>query len=227
MRPSHSLQGTIPFLALWRHSEFIPHRPHHDLESFYWVWVWCLLRHAPQQFRLLGRAIESADERVAVFESAFGAKKDLKDIFYSKESFLRKVPVVSGELVSLTLALLKINRDIHRARYAMNDAFQAVDDRPTSDEFVQAKAKAISLALKHRTFLNILNECLSQSGWPDDDAAMPFHFVSRQSQSSSLMSDGNSDAQSSMHRTDGARRRPRDSSEDPLCIPSPKRFRFL
>ena len=165
-------------------------------------------------------------ERVAIFESVFGNKRDLKDIFYAKESFIRAVHAVSGELVPLTIALLEINFHLRRARGAVDDVYYAVDNRPTSDKFVEAKAKAISLALKHRTFLNTLNKRLSQSGWPDGDAAVPFNSASRQSQSSGLMSDASSDAHPSLHGTSGARKRLRDSSED-LCIPSPKRLRFL
>jgi hypothetical protein len=164
-------------------------------------------------------------ERVAVFESVFGTKRELEDISHAKECFLRAVPVVSGKVVPLTIALLEINRDMRRARDAMYDASQEMNDRTTSEISVKAKAKAISLTLKHHTFLNTLDEFLAQPGWPDDDAAIPFHSVSRQSPSSRLTSDAGSDTQPSSHGTGEARKRPRDPSEDPLCPSSPKRFR--
>ena len=164
------------------------------------------------------------DERVEVFESVFGNKGDLKHILYVKESFLRAVLTISGELVPLTIALLEINLDICLARDAMYDASQAADNSRTSDKSVEAKAKAISRVLKHHQFLNTLNECLSRPGWPDGDAAIPFHSVSRQSPPSRLISDASSDAQPSFHNTSGAGKRIRDSSEDPLGIPSSKRF---
>jgi hypothetical protein len=219
---SYSFQGTIPFLALSRYNERIPHRPHHDLESFYWVWVWSLLRHAPQQLELRGRTMESMAERVAVFESVFGAKGDLKDIFYAKESFSRGVFAVSRERVPLTLTLLGINRNMRRAHGAMYGASLEVDSQPTSERSVKAKVKAISLALKHHTFLNTFNECLSRSGWPDDDAAIPFHSVSRLSSSSQPRSSASSSTQPDS--TTGSRKRSRDCSEDPHCIPTAKRF---
>jgi len=162
------------------------------------------------------------DERVDVFESVFGSKRDLKHILYAKESFLRAVLTVSG--VPLTIALVKIHFDICLARNAMYGASLAVENWPTSDKSVEAKAKAISRVLKHHKFLNTLNECLSRPGWPDDDAAIPFQSVSRHSPPSRLTSDASSDAQPSLHNTSGARKRLRDSSEDPLGNPSSKRF---
>jgi len=165
------------------------------------------------------------DERVKVFESVFGNKRDLEHILYAKESFLRAVLTVSGELVPLTIALVKTHFDICLARNAMYGASLAVENWPTSDKSVEAKAKAISRALKHHKFLNTLNEGLSRPGWPDDDAAIPFQSVSRQSPPSKLLSGASSDVQPSLHNTSGARKRPRDSSEGPLGISSSKRFR--
>jgi hypothetical protein len=219
---SYSFQGTIPFLALSRYNEHIPHRPHHDLESFYWVWVWTLLRHAPQQLEARGRTIKSMAERVAVFESIFGAKRGLKDIFYAKESFPRGVFAVSRERVPLTLTILGINRNIRRAHGAMYYACLEVDDQPTSERSAEAKVEAISLTLKHHTFLNTFNECLSQPGWPDDDAAIPFYSVSGRSSSSQPRS--NASSSTHLHSTTGSRKRSRDCSEDSHCIPSAKRF---
>jgi hypothetical protein len=164
-------------------------------------------------------------ERVAVFESVFGTKRELNRISYAKECFMRAVPVVSGELVPLTIALLEINCGIRQAHFAMNNASLEVDDETTSEKSVEARAKAISLTLKHHTFLNTLDEFLAQPGWPDDDAAIPFHSVSRQSPSSRLTSDASLDTQPSSRGTGDARKRPRDPSEDPLCPSSPKRFR--
>ena len=54
----------------------------------------------------------------------------------------------------MTITLLEINLDIRRARDAMDDVSLAVGDRPTSDMSVEAKAEAISPALKHHTPLN-------------------------------------------------------------------------
>jgi len=164
------------------------------------------------------------DERVEVFESVFGNKRGLKHILYAKESFLQGVFHVSGELVPLATALVDIHLDICMARDALYDASPALENWPASDKSVEAKPKAISRALKHHTFLNTLNEYLSRPGWPDDDAAIPFHSVSRQSPPR-LISDASSNAQPSFHNTSGAGKRIRDSSEDPLGIPSSKRFR--
>ncbi|KAJ7729668.1 hypothetical protein DFH07DRAFT_930040 [Mycena maculata] len=39
------MTGTLPFMAIAIIGNFATHGPHHDLESFYWLLVWMILRH--------------------------------------------------------------------------------------------------------------------------------------------------------------------------------------
>ncbi|KAJ7100286.1 hypothetical protein B0H15DRAFT_944621 [Mycena belliarum] len=58
------LTGTLPFLALeLMHKTPVQHEAHHDLESFYWLFLWCIVRYTAHTY----------DEGALACRSIFGS----------------------------------------------------------------------------------------------------------------------------------------------------------
>lgn len=122
----------------------IKHEAHHDLESFYWLLVWMVLRHA--------RYVHSWGSHAE--RTLFGCADHT---FYAsvKAVWLDVPAVVVWDNVPLTRLLRRFT-----------DAVRA-NNPPLSS----SKGSGVLTHLNHTMVLEMLGEALDSDGWPENDAA--------------------------------------------------------
>lgn len=141
-------QGTFAFLALellnLAPGQSVTHSVHHDMESFYWLLIWIVLRHTEHtHFKVNGACHEvfrSGDEA-----SAAHAKKD----FIVSD---RPIEVKGNKPLSHLLSTLW-----HLMTQTVKSA---INPRPSR--------------LTHAEMLRAFKEALDMDGWPENDTAIPF-----------------------------------------------------
>jgi hypothetical protein len=231
----YTLQGTIPFLALSRHSESVPHRPRHDLESFFWAWVWCLLRHAPR-LTFNESPIKTSAQRLDALNSVFNYKSRLFKAFIAKHDLVVGTTLLTSDVNPLSDAILVTAFRLNDGSHAMDDAYRYLrlntartKAAPQGREWEDLKAKAISSVPNHRTLFEVFNEYLLQHEWPGDDAAVPFHggVISSPKSASAATSSAGSSARKLPRSHQISRKRPRDPFDDQPTPFSPKKPRSV
>ncbi|KAF8997893.1 hypothetical protein BDQ17DRAFT_1428788 [Cyathus striatus] len=118
----------------------LAHMAHHDLESFYWVLVWILLRYANHNHKHGDKAC------TRLFDHA-----DNEDAKTYKEHWLcmpGREPLTIKENIPLNTILEDIQEIVRRPFFMKKNKIY-----PTHNEFV-----------------GILHEMINVSGWPDDDS---------------------------------------------------------
>ncbi|EPQ53794.1 hypothetical protein GLOTRDRAFT_131126 [Gloeophyllum trabeum ATCC 11539] len=155
------LTGTYQFTSIHRFLVAKPgdHAPWNDLESFYWVVLFVVLRHTVAYVDEDGKRTE--------------AGKLIKDLYDSgdhsptlKKGFLERKAakfVVEGNR-PLTSCLIKLGSLVY-SHYR--------------DEEIQALLPHAVNRLTHDNVLTVINEALTSEGWPVADEAIPFTLVER------------------------------------------------
>jgi hypothetical protein len=196
----------------------VPHRPRHDVESFFWVWVWCLLRHAPC-LTFNDVPIGTSTQRLDAFNSVFNYKNRLFDAFFAKHDLVLGQSFLTSNVDPLTSASIEITHYLDNGAHSMNSAFRCLrlqialsKPPPQGSEWENLKAKAISSAPNHRTFLELFDKYLLKPGWPGDEVAVPFRagVITPQPSSSSVALAGGSIACKFPSSHHSSRKRPRD-----------------
>ena len=213
----------------------MPHRPRHDVESFFWAWVWCLLRHAPS-LTFNDVPIGTSTQRLDALNSVFNYKKRLFDAFFAKQDLVQGMSFLTSNVDPLTAALIEITYHLDKGARSMDSAYRCFrlkialkEAPPQGSEWENLKVKAISSAPDHRTFLEVFDKYLLKPGWPADEVAVPFcaGVISPQPSSSSVTLAGGSIACKSPSSHHSSRKRPRDPSDDPCSLSSPKKSRSV
>jgi len=139
--------GTFAFLAieLLDMSSSIIHGVHHDLESFYWLLIWVVLRHTNHTHRKGNRA----------FGTLFGSQKE--DTAKSVKTSWLIEAVKDGfgvkDNVPFTHLLSRLTKIIYRSI--------SLPERP-------------KVTLTYHPLLEAFDEALDMDGWLTNDPALPF-----------------------------------------------------
>ncbi|EED82236.1 predicted protein [Postia placenta Mad-698-R] len=140
--------GTFAFLALellnLAPGQSVTHSVHHDMESFYWLLIWIVLRHTEHtHFKVNGACHE-------VFRSG-----DEASAAHAKQAFIvsdRPIEVKGNKPLSHLLSTLW-----HLMTQTVKSA---INPRPAR--------------LTHAEMLRAFKEALDMDGWPENDTAIPF-----------------------------------------------------
>ncbi|EMD37064.1 hypothetical protein CERSUDRAFT_124042 [Gelatoporia subvermispora B] len=138
--------GTYHYMA-WQiidHADGIVHEVRHDLESFYWVFLWIILNHISHT--------HSGSRKSATLVNFFN-KPDDYDTADAKFAWLS---VRAGGLTVVDNAPLTELQ----ARWATLCTLNAQEEYPLP-----------GLKLNHANLLELLDKVLKMGGWPDEDAA--------------------------------------------------------
>ena len=136
-----SSQGTVYFMAIGRINDTgVPHGVHHDLESFFWVLVWVVVRHVAHEHQLGDKLCS------AVFYDGNGKMKWLTGQGMGKHftvpgnapltDLLQKLTVIVGEHV------MGENLDYEKFLAPFEEAL-ARDDWPVGDRALSFKAPSL------------------------------------------------------------------------------------
>ncbi|KAI0706446.1 hypothetical protein C8Q76DRAFT_682816 [Earliella scabrosa] len=137
--------GTYYFIAieLLQHAGAV-HNVHHDLQSFYWVFIWVVLRHTAYSHHL-GKEACARYFKFGNDEASWGAKLQL---LWSPSNSIT-VPQ-NAPLTRLIDAFTSLVRDC------------VITSRQGADS-----------PLTHDAILKLFDEALASEGWPEGDAAIP------------------------------------------------------
>jgi len=144
-RTDSSYFVSIDLMEARQLDNFVVHEARHDLESFYWLLVWLVLRHTSHEHP------EGAHACGNLFVGADG-----------KTSFVQK----RGWLEGLHLATVKGNRPL-TALLRHLQVLCISNQRPGG-------RGAVLKPLTHQAMLTTFDDVLSLPGWPTSDAAVPF-----------------------------------------------------
>ncbi|KAJ7072011.1 hypothetical protein C8F01DRAFT_1102168, partial [Mycena amicta] len=145
------LTGTFPFLALdvlEAHHRNIPfqHQAHHDIESFYWLLIWVLLRHAKH-------SLPDGPLACATF---FDKERD-SDAIAQKVNWLARTSMASIFPDNPTLSTLidELRQVIYQGQKSLRLTTSVVP-------------------LTHERMISHFAAALAQDDWPRTDGAIPF-----------------------------------------------------
>ncbi|KAF7323175.1 SNF2 superfamily protein [Mycena chlorophos] len=147
------MTGTRPFLAIeiLRTSgttDAVKHASHHDLESFYWLLIWMVLRHTVHQSRweeyACGKLFDCADEN----EKVASLGKDVP-VPESNAGFCALAS-------SLQVLVRRQNPPKPKKKSFLVGAAANVDDKPP----------AANNAITHKDVLEIFQSCFDEFDWP-------------------------------------------------------------
>ncbi|KAJ7134289.1 hypothetical protein C8R44DRAFT_421416 [Mycena epipterygia] len=142
------MTGTYPFMAI----EIMPaentiiHGPHHDLESFFWLLVWMILRHTDHdhldEARACAKLFDSRDPR-------------------AKSGWLQYVtPLRTSPLQTIAERLRALVLEQNPARAVL------------VDPFIKAST---TVRMTHDNVLVRFASLMDSEDWPTNDRAVPFH----------------------------------------------------
>ncbi|KAI0668000.1 hypothetical protein C8Q78DRAFT_309560 [Trametes maxima] len=140
--------GTYYFMAieLLDIEEEASHDVQHDLESFYWVLIWIVLRHT---------AHTHPHGRLAC-DNVFKFGSDIDSQAHKQNFVMQKNPVRVSDNAPLTSLLRKLTKLVSRTP---GYAGRILDD---------------PAPLTYDTVLPLFEEAINSTGWPENDAALPF-----------------------------------------------------
>ncbi|KAI0668010.1 hypothetical protein C8Q78DRAFT_1147398 [Trametes maxima] len=140
--------GTYYFMALelLDMEEDALHDVQHDLESFYWVLIWIVLRHT---------AHTHPQGRLAC-DTVFKLGSDTTSRAMKRDFVMQKKPVCVFDNAPFTTLLMKFKKLVSRTPYI-------------SGRFLDDPAP-----LTYDTVLPLFEEAINSTGWPENDAALPF-----------------------------------------------------
>ncbi|KAJ7601576.1 hypothetical protein DFH06DRAFT_1117110 [Mycena polygramma] len=151
------LTGTFVFMAIQILEDQVVHEPKHDLESFYYLLIWMILRHTPSDSQ-----VDKPRACHLLFDNP--AQAPLKKDWVGKPS-----PFVDGSPL-----------------YDIADAFRelVMQQNPSKQAAQQSRIKlnAVSLVaaappahdITYDSVLDTFQQGLELPGWPIDDRAIPF-----------------------------------------------------
>ncbi|KAI0667994.1 hypothetical protein C8Q78DRAFT_993898 [Trametes maxima] len=139
--------GTYYFMALelLDMEEDALHDVQHDLESFYWVLIWIVLRHT---------AHTHPHGRLAC-DTVFKFGSDTTSRALKRDFVMQKKPVFVSDNAPFTTLLRKFTKLVSRTPYFG----QNLDD---------------PIPLTYDTVLPLFEEAINSTGWPENDAAILF-----------------------------------------------------
>ncbi|KAJ7204657.1 hypothetical protein GGX14DRAFT_645763 [Mycena pura] len=147
--------GTFAFVAIEILEKNVTHEPKHDLESFFYLLVWMILRHTfSDQANYPKMCVELFDNPAAA-----AVKRD----WLSRETELSRNNLPIFELVDILRESFK-GQNPPRSTIVQSRRFTASASIPATP------AKAVT----YEDFLRIFEEALNFDDWPDDDPAIPF-----------------------------------------------------
>ncbi|KZT71152.1 hypothetical protein DAEQUDRAFT_755950 [Daedalea quercina L-15889] len=158
--------GTFRYFAveLLKRRDKIIHGVHHDLESFYWVIVWIVLRHTDHDHG------DGPDASHVLFGAPDEATARSK-----KESWLVSAQsriTIRGN-IPLTNLLNRLRSLV--ASCVLDITLEAnAGDRAGDTDGSQAGAQKEKLRLTYEAFLEILDAALDDGRWPENDKARKF-----------------------------------------------------
>ncbi|KAF9014202.1 hypothetical protein BDQ17DRAFT_1419106 [Cyathus striatus] len=118
----------------------VAHKPHHDLESFYWVFIWILLRHTEHERAEKNNACQQLFDHIEAYK-----------MYSTKSTWLLALPTKPPLTIKGNArlnALLEDVREIFRTYYT-----QIPQTLPT-----------------HRSVVECLNKHIEAEDWPTDDS---------------------------------------------------------
>lgn len=140
--------------------ESIRHDVRHDLESFYWLLVWIILRHSTKHKHREGsRACSSLFD--AATESVAADKKT---------GWLADPKRLNGDGLPFNFidALRQMLKSHHM--YMLQEG-----EQQNQTSFVRVPQPQIQkVEITHSEWLRIFDQALAMNGWPEGDAAVPF-----------------------------------------------------
>ncbi|KAI0660080.1 hypothetical protein C8Q70DRAFT_978092 [Cubamyces menziesii] len=147
-----STQGTYCSTAidlLDTANEYLTHDTCHDLESFFWVLVWIVLRHVAHNHQLGSDTCHAFFPPYCTDFEAISMKRAFL--------FAPRIRIMGNR--PLTELLGKFKAMVSRAVVA--------------EDPLEGTAR---IPLTHNTILRIFDEALALNEWPRNDAAIPFYF---------------------------------------------------
>ncbi|PCH37064.1 hypothetical protein WOLCODRAFT_58519, partial [Wolfiporia cocos MD-104 SS10] len=146
--------GTVEFMAMELMNvdpkQDVSHQVHHDLESFFWLLVWFVLRHTNHDHK----------EGKGTFAKVFGTNYHKTTHQERKENMLlRKFFTIKGN-TPLSYLLQRLQSMVSDAYILNVPKFGNVTQTP--------------VPLTYDAMLEAFDEALGMKGWPEDDVAIPF-----------------------------------------------------
>ncbi|OCH84837.1 hypothetical protein OBBRIDRAFT_689425, partial [Obba rivulosa] len=141
-----TVQGTPYFIAIeiLRKARGVQHGAHHDLESFYWVLVWSILRHTdhthPDKNRAYGQLFFRGTDSACV--------------------------AIKREWIQINAYELTIRGNAPLTEL-LHEWTARCDDQNVPERYQSVKER---VHLTHDMVLGILKKALQQKGWPEGDA---------------------------------------------------------
>ncbi|KAJ7281814.1 hypothetical protein C8J57DRAFT_1298618 [Mycena rebaudengoi] len=156
-----NLTGTFAFLALQllraaADKRSITHTVEHDLESFYWLLVWIILRHNTNHGHPAG---------LLACHQLFDAATDFHAASQKGEWLLEQLPMENTLLFSVVEAL----RDTLEHHYAYMHEQQKLE-KPAPLIRQRQRQQIEKVEITHAEWLGILDEALALDNWPKDPA---------------------------------------------------------
>ncbi|KAJ6557268.1 hypothetical protein DFH09DRAFT_1037340 [Mycena vulgaris] len=144
------MTGTFPFLALerMRQTVTVRHNAGHDLESFYWLLIWIILRHTAH-----------------THPSGNLACSDLFDSIRTSLK-LKQGWLLDPSPVAIEVPLFQLAEGLRFAALAQN---------PPTVGTSKYAIPSNPVTITHAAVLRIFNDEVAAPGWPNDDKALPFH----------------------------------------------------
>ena len=142
------LQGTLSFMAIEILDTHVAHDVRHDLESFFWLLLWVVLRYTAT----------TCDPPKEPYVSIFGAQTDSNSAWMKTSFLFRDMDWEVRDNKPLTTLVQKYKRLCYmsmRRPSAESDSGQAVP-------------------LTYEAVLALFDEAIIASDWPQDDRALPF-----------------------------------------------------
>ncbi|KIM71706.1 hypothetical protein PILCRDRAFT_830179 [Piloderma croceum F 1598] len=145
-RSLKDLTGTFQFIAIeiLDSNDDVKHEVKHDLESFFWLLIWCILRHTTHSDPRGSAACSTLFDHDNKYLAAA-----VKFRFLSTTKSL-----VIDKNVPLTKLLQTLTRFILLQQHDLRNPVRA--------------------AVTHEMFLDAIDKHLEMDGWPEDDAALIF-----------------------------------------------------
>ncbi|KAJ7175363.1 hypothetical protein C8R46DRAFT_891106 [Mycena filopes] len=148
------MTGTLPFVSIEILKQTVAHAAHHDLESFYWLLIWMILRHTDHK--------SGPNACGELFDPVGHA---------TKWGWLNALtPIAPGQLFKLAEKLrVKVKK-----QNPGDDAPDDSDGDSDSNDSDEDAKPTVRYTLTHTKVLALFRKGLSKAGWPTDDAATEF-----------------------------------------------------
>ncbi|KAH9930130.1 uncharacterized protein B0H18DRAFT_1117183 [Fomitopsis serialis] len=138
--------GTLDFMAIEILETYLVHDVHHDLESFFWLLLWIVLRHTNH----------TNHSSHVIYLEIFNAQDD-KNSAQKKKYFLTES--MEWEV--------KDNKPLTTLIYDFKDL--CLDNVPTRGDRGSA-----TISLTYESVLAVFDKALADPSWPENDSALPF-----------------------------------------------------